>query len=538
MTPLSTMPVSVETAPASAVVNAASSAVLGEAERPPEPAQLVDGHAGLLGDLERGEDRLLAEDRALELVAGARASAQVPSSASSAAGGRPGRCSSSATLSCTCSTRGMSCSSTRPCSLASETTSVPQPKIRSMTPISKSTPLIRFSGMVRPSLATSPDRLMNRRLVNVYVRGGPARRPAARPTRRSPAPATIHTHDVPDVGGVALAQPAEERGHGQHHAPARAAGNSSALGWVRVVTTTCSPSFRSLLGDGHGPIMSPGRSDVDDVARADRGRRRRRSRPPAGRPRRRRWPGRSAVSPRQVDPDVAAERRAAPRRTPPAAPASAIRRPTRRRTCRSSAPRNASSRSVRSTSRPSRASEVAVGTGSSSAVVETLMPDADHRRRARSASRPARPGCRRPCGRRPARRWATSGRRRPPAAAASRHGEPGQQRQPRPAVAAPRSGAAAPRTVSADRGRASPRCGRAGRGRRSGARRRRPGPPGAPARARSATTALVLGALSRTSTAHEPGSRVRAVAVEGGRGAGASVTGTTLADEPLRRPDA
>ena len=43
-------------------------AVLGEAERPPEPTQLVDGHAGLLGDLERGERRVLPEDRPLEGV--------------------------------------------------------------------------------------------------------------------------------------------------------------------------------------------------------------------------------------------------------------------------------------------------------------------------------------------------------------------------------------------------------------------------------------------------------------------------------------
>ena len=61
----------------------------------------------------------------------------------------------------------MSLSGTVPCSLASETTSVPQPKSRSMTPISKSTPLIRLSGIVRPSLAMKPDRWMNRRLVNV-----------------------------------------------------------------------------------------------------------------------------------------------------------------------------------------------------------------------------------------------------------------------------------------------------------------------------------------------------------------------------------
>ena len=38
---------------------------------------------------------------------------------------------------------------------------------RSITPISKSTPLIRLSGIVRPSLAMKPERLMKRRLVKV-----------------------------------------------------------------------------------------------------------------------------------------------------------------------------------------------------------------------------------------------------------------------------------------------------------------------------------------------------------------------------------
>ncbi len=44
---------------------------------------------------------------------------------------------------------------------------MPQPKIRSMTPISKSTPLIRLSGMTRPSLAMKPLRLTKRRFVKV-----------------------------------------------------------------------------------------------------------------------------------------------------------------------------------------------------------------------------------------------------------------------------------------------------------------------------------------------------------------------------------
>ena len=45
-------------------------AVLGEAERTPQPARLLDRHTGLGRDLEGVEDRLLAQDRVLELVPG------------------------------------------------------------------------------------------------------------------------------------------------------------------------------------------------------------------------------------------------------------------------------------------------------------------------------------------------------------------------------------------------------------------------------------------------------------------------------------
>ena len=81
-------------------VNADLEPVLGEAERPPQPARLLDVTPVSLGDLERGEDRLLAEDRALELVAGrwGRRRRQVPSSAARRRRGSASRCSSSATL--------------------------------------------------------------------------------------------------------------------------------------------------------------------------------------------------------------------------------------------------------------------------------------------------------------------------------------------------------------------------------------------------------------------------------------------------------
>ena len=45
-------------------------AVLGEAQRPPEPARLLDRDAGLLGDLEGVEHRGLTQDRALQPVPG------------------------------------------------------------------------------------------------------------------------------------------------------------------------------------------------------------------------------------------------------------------------------------------------------------------------------------------------------------------------------------------------------------------------------------------------------------------------------------
>ena len=68
-------------------------AVLGEAERAPEPAGLLDRHPGLRGDLEGVEDRRLAQDRALEPVPGvlrlrSRHGAGAPGGR---AGGRVGR---------------------------------------------------------------------------------------------------------------------------------------------------------------------------------------------------------------------------------------------------------------------------------------------------------------------------------------------------------------------------------------------------------------------------------------------------------------
>ena len=257
--------------------------------------------------------------------------------------------------------------------------------------------------------------------------------------------------DVRDVGGAALAEPAARTPRRPATAPARAAGSSSAFGWVRVVTTTCSPSFSSLLE------MATRRS-CHPVAVA-RGRRRPRrppwprrpvattSRPPSStstRPpgRASRPPGRSTRTSR---PSVDARAR----RTPPAAPGvRARRRRPARRTRRSSAPSNASSRSVRSTSCPSTRER---GGGRRPAArrrsCATLRPTPTTAAGPGRASRPARPGCRRPCGRRAARRWATSAGRRPSARQRRRRtaspvssGSHGQR------SAARRPGAAAPRT--------------------------------------------------------------------------------------------
>ena len=134
----------------------------------------------------------------------------------------------------------------------------------------------------------------------------------------------------------------------------------------------------------------------------------------------------------------------------------------------------------------------------------------------RSASRPARPGSRRPCARRRARRWATSARRRTRRRAAPCDGVARQQRQPGPGGRGHGRAAAAPRR-SAPSAAASPRSGPAGRGPRSGARRRRPGPPAPPARARSATSALVEPASSTTSTGWSGDARVGVEGWAGGR---------------------
>ena len=149
--------------------------------------------------------------------------------------------------------------------------------------------------------------------------------------------------------------------------------------------------------------------------------------------------------------------------------------------------------------RPRAASEVASATGSSSARHVDVHADADDRGRARRRVDPLDQDA----GHLPVAEQHVVGPLQPTSAARPTQrradGVPGQQRQPRPAPAA-RVGPQQHREGQRRRGPASPRCGRAGRGRRSGARRPSPAPRGAPARARSATSALVEAASSTTST--------------------------------------
>ena len=70
ISPESTSPISVDSACDVGAGEGDRGAVLGEAERPPEPARLLEVDAGLGGDLDRGEDRRLAEDVLLEVLAG------------------------------------------------------------------------------------------------------------------------------------------------------------------------------------------------------------------------------------------------------------------------------------------------------------------------------------------------------------------------------------------------------------------------------------------------------------------------------------
>ena len=275
-------------------------------------------------------------------------------------------------------------------------------------------------------------------------------------------------------------------------------GNSSALGWVRVLTTIDSPSLSRSLEIGprtdhvtdvrRGCAVGASVPHVHDVARADRGpdavglhQRAVRSGP-------RRWPSRSSTSPDgQVDADLPADGDAGGdvRLGEPHAGQVAAAPPTRRRPP-SSVCSSATSRSVRSGAAPRlepRASEVASGTGSSSAVMPTLSPMPTTAAGPLGGLDPLDQDAGDLAVAERARRWATSRAASNPAAAERlRHGVPGQQRQPRPRPG--RRGRPQQHRERERRARRGlPASGPAGRGPRSGARRRRPGPRPAPSAA-------------------------------------------------------
>ena len=197
---------------------------------------------------------------------------------------------------------------TRPCSLASETTRVPQPKIRSIRPISKSTPLIRLSGMVRPSLAMKPGPLDEAPVGEGVGRGGPG---DERPDHEPPEHDDGRPAPRPRGAGLSAAcSPARRVGRRRRPRgarPGRAAAPSAPWGACACETTTCSPSLRSLSVIATRRSCHPAAAHVHDVAGGDRGAS---DHEPAG-PRRRRWPARSARHrPGRLDPDLAAQRHA------------------------------------------------------------------------------------------------------------------------------------------------------------------------------------------------------------------------------------
>ena len=145
------------------------------------------------------------------------------------------------------------------------------------------------------------------------------------------------------------------------------------MGCVRVSTTTDSPSVSSLGEMATGVSLSLPGAHVHDIAGAERDADRRRSRAPAGRAASMSETRPSTVrSPGQVDPDVPVEGGAAAAVLVHERGRAAA-RTGQARTCRW---RHAPRRTARSgrPACPARASDVAVGTGSSSAVWSTLIP--------------------------------------------------------------------------------------------------------------------------------------------------------------------
>ena len=228
------------------------SPALGEAERPPQPAApRSERDAGRAGDLLAGQVGLVAPRmRALEPLAGRAGSSGSVIGPRLVPRARRGRCSSSDTCSCTLlDVRDVVQQRRWPCSLASVTTSVPQPKIRSITPISKSTSLIRLSGMSWPAPGDHARALDQAAVGEGVRRGQPAQerrttQTSATHARRGPRRRPARAAGVVGRSAAPRTEPATAASSDQRAAQ----GRSSALTWVRVLTTTCSPSLSSLRG--------------------------------------------------------------------------------------------------------------------------------------------------------------------------------------------------------------------------------------------------------------------------------------------------
>src|SRR3954449_485059 len=135
----------------------------------------------------------------------------------------------------------MSWSRTEPWVLASLITSVPQPSIRSRIPMSKATSLIRISGMSWPLRATSPSRVISRLVVMVYVEVSQSRN--GRSTHHTNTTrATIQTSRLTKPSSTSRSRKTARASVITRTTP----GAISAFGWVRVSTTTDSPSVSSF----------------------------------------------------------------------------------------------------------------------------------------------------------------------------------------------------------------------------------------------------------------------------------------------------
>jgi hypothetical protein len=146
--------------------------------------------------------------------------------------------------------------------------SVPQPRMRSLRFFSKATSLTRLSGMMRPVRVRMPFCSTIRRLVSVYVHRYQLRNGTS-------APQTISTAAIATTTQPALPSPlspisAIRKPAATQTTSSTRKGRNNLFTCVRVVSTVCSPSIISLRGRLMGLILSLRRTEMGDVARADR----------------------------------------------------------------------------------------------------------------------------------------------------------------------------------------------------------------------------------------------------------------------------